>query len=63
MFDYWFCSVCGKKRLDKDISVAVHDYSPSHKLPNGTLKRNVKYCNDNLDCKEKAEDIAKWKLW
>ncbi len=51
----WRCHICKKMRLDKMISVAVHDCSADVDAPKGTMIANVRYCNDNPDCKAKAE--------
>ena len=51
----WTCHICDKKRPDKFISVAVHDNSEILGVPTGTVKSNVRYCNDNPDCEEKAK--------
>lgn len=50
MFDTWTCHVCGKERPDAYISVRTIDMSSEYKLPVGTVKQNVRYCNDNFDC-------------
>jgi hypothetical protein len=52
MFDSWTCHVCGRERPDENISV----YTSSHVTATGVaIKQNVRYCNDNLDCIEKAK--------
>ena len=52
----WSCMVCGEKRPDDKISVA----SSEHVLPGGAvLKKNVRYCNDQPECKLGAEAMAR----
>lgn len=46
----WTCHVCGKRRPDSFISVFTRDESAEYKLPLGTLKTNVRYCNDKEAC-------------
>lgn len=62
MFEEWNCEVCGERRPDEKISVVTHDYSEQHDLPYGTVKRNVKHCNDNFSCKLSAENKERWSL-
>lgn len=48
----WKCEVCKKTRRDADIS--VHTYQiPGFK----GAERNVKYCNDNMQCFKGAKEI------
>ncbi len=54
----WTCHICSKERDDEFISVFVHDCSIDYELPMSTFISNVRYCNDNEDCKRKAEDPA-----
>ena len=46
----WKCHICGKERPDDKISVHTKDTSTDYDLPPGTMKQNVRYCNDNPDC-------------
>lgn len=55
MFTEWTCHICGKSRPDASISVHKTDMSAEHNLPPGTMQQNVRYCNDNPDCIEKAK--------
>jgi len=50
MNDTWICHICGKRRPDRYISVRVSDISEEHGLPIGTMKQNVRYCNDKVSC-------------
>ncbi len=54
MIDSWTCHVCGKERPDAYISVRSIDMSSEYKLPVGTVKQNVRYCNDNERCIEES---------
>jgi hypothetical protein len=51
----WTCHVCGKERPDDKISV----YSSEKEVGDTGVKmtQNVRYCNDNPDCIEKAPTI------
>ncbi len=51
----WTCHICGKERPDEKISVAVHDSSDLYNAKEGTVTSNVRYCNDNQDCEDKAK--------
>lgn len=46
----WTCHICGDDRPDERISVHTTDVSASHDLPPGTMKMNVRYCNDRPKC-------------
>ena len=50
----WKCHVCGEVRPDVFISVCAKDMSKEYGLPTGTFKQNVRYCNDNAECAQKA---------
>ncbi len=54
MIDSWTCHICGKERPDNKISVHTIDTSKEHDFPSGTMKQNVRYCNDNEECIKKA---------
>jgi hypothetical protein len=46
----WTCHVCGEERPDARISVFTTDVSALFGLPAGTVKENVRYCNDRPEC-------------
>lgn len=52
----WTCHICGEKRPDSFISVVSKDLSKKYELAEGTLKQNVRYCNDNQSCIEDAKE-------
>jgi len=54
----WTCHVCGKERPDDCISVFVRDVSKKYDLTPGTMTENIRYCNDNQECLEKAKMIT-----
>lgn len=51
----WTCHICGEERPDAKISVYKSDISEDYNLPDGIMFQNVRYCNDNIDCSEKAQ--------
>ncbi len=51
----WSCHICGEERPDARISVVKTDTSDQYGLPLGTVEQNVRYCNDNPDCRQKAQ--------
>lgn len=51
----WICHICGEEREDEKISVSTTDLSEEKKMPLGTFKQNVRYCNDKENCIEKAK--------
>lgn len=55
MIDSWKCHICGEERPDACISVNSKDTSADYNLPPGTMKQNVRYCNDKEECKEAAK--------
>ena len=55
MITEWTCQICKAKRPDAFIDVYKTDISEESGLPKGTMQQNVKYCNDNSDCIEKAK--------
>lgn len=60
-YAYWKCWVCKKTRLDEFISVKVHDVSLEHGFEKeGCSLINVKYCNDEKECTEKAINKLNW---
>lgn len=54
----WTCHICGAERPDEKISVYTTDTSADFNLPPGTMKTNVRYCNDNPDCIEAAKTYS-----
>ena len=48
----WRCSVCKKIRKDKDISVFIMRATLDS---DATADVHTLYCNDNEDCRKKAE--------
>lgn len=50
----WACEICHKERPDANISVKIYALKD---IPGGT--RNLKYCNDNDDCRERAIEKSK----
>ena len=54
----WTCHICGAERPDDRISVYKTDMSTKYGLPVGTVQENVRYCNDNVDCCEKAKTFS-----
>ena len=54
----WSCHICQAERPDAAISVLKTDISKQHGLPEGTMGQNVRYCNDNEDCIEKAKTFS-----
>lgn len=50
----WMCHICGADREDEKISVCTTDTSEDVGLPSGTLTQNVRYCNDNENCRDMA---------
>ena len=57
----WKCHVCGEERPDRFISVFKTDISKQHGLPEGTMIQNVRYCNDRINCIEKAKNFSFFK--
>jgi hypothetical protein len=57
----WQCHVCGDLREDSKISVFTRDVSQDAepKLPPGTMKINVRYCNDRPKCIDGAPHEAR----
>jgi len=46
----WTCNHCEKERPDSCISVRTVDTSADYDLPEGTMRCNFRYCNDNPEC-------------
>jgi len=57
----WTCHICGKTRPDAFISVHTNDLSSKSNLPKGTIKENIRYCNDNEDCSNKVKTFTHFK--
>ena len=55
----WTCHICGRERPDNKISVL----SKALQLNNGRIcgQQNIRYCNDNPDCAEKAKEFSFFK--
>lgn len=49
----WRCHICGKERPDDKISV----HTRTKEIRGVTVSTNVRYCNDNPDCREKAKSF------
>lgn len=57
----WDCMICGEKRHDKYISVAVHKVGLAHGFEQDDhFVRNIKYCNDRQDCMMKGLEKRNW---
>jgi hypothetical protein len=54
----WTCHICGENKPDHLISVFSKDTSTDHGLPPGTMKENVRYCNDNPACVKAAPNFS-----
>jgi len=50
----WKCHICGEDRDDEFISVYSKDISDDIGLIKGSIKQNVRYCNDKIECKNKV---------
>ena len=50
----WTCHMCNKERQDQDINVYTYYLKD---IPNA--ERNLRYCNDNPECLEKAREKGK----
>lgn len=53
----WKCHICDEERPDSKISVHTSDASSKYGLPPGTMKMNVRFCNDKPDCIKKAPNF------
>lgn len=53
----WVCHICNQRRPDKFISV----YSSVKLIQRMSFTQNVRYCNDNADCAEKAKGFSFFK--
>jgi hypothetical protein len=54
----WACHVCGETRPDSCISVLSKDTSADYDLPKGSMKMNIRYCNDKQPCKDEAPNVS-----
>lgn len=50
----WTCHICGQVRPCDKIGIFSRDTSADYDLPAGTIQQNVRYCNDNDVCRERA---------
>jgi hypothetical protein len=50
----WTCHICGRERMDERISVIVH----KRKIAGVPFDENVRYCNDDMECTEKAKTFS-----
>ncbi len=54
----WTCHVCHERRPDNCISVFTKDISGGYDLKPGTVKENIRYCNDRPACIERAKEFS-----
>ena len=64
----WTCHICGTERPDKFISVHTKSstigteqagyFRDQYQEELSTVKENIRYCNDNPDCKKKAKTFS-----
>jgi len=47
----WTCHICHEERPDDRIDVLTTDLSADFGMPAGTVKQNVRYCNDREMCR------------
>lgn len=50
----WACHICGKERPDEKISVHTTRVNDEGTI----IEQNVRYCNDNQECIEKAKSFS-----
>lgn len=50
----WSCHICHDTRPEDKISVRTTDVSADYGLDHGTMRQNVRYCNDRPECMEAA---------
>lgn len=53
----WACHICHQDRPDNKISVYKTDIGIEQGFPPETMEQNVRYCNDNPDCTERAKSF------
>lgn len=58
----WSCHICHDTRPDDKISVKTTDVSEDYNLDHGTMKQNVRYCNDRSACMEAALTFRFYKV-
>jgi hypothetical protein len=46
----WTCHICGQTRPDDKIRVYSTDLSAEYGFEPGTIKQNVRYCEDRPQC-------------
>ena len=51
----WTCMICNRRRLDKNISVWQIDRSKEYNQSPNSITENVRYCNDNKSCFNRAK--------
>mgnify|MGYP001564616466 CR=1 FL=1 len=51
----WSCMVCKAVRPDEKISVFSKDTSAQYQFPPGTMRVNIRYCNDKPECQAGAK--------
>lgn len=51
----WKCHICKQERPDIAISVLQKDTSADYNFPPGTIRQNVRYCNDKPECEKGAQ--------
>lgn len=54
----WECHICKEDREDKFISVLTTDISLKYNLPKGSMKQNVRFCNDKKICINKSKTFS-----
>lgn len=57
----WTCHICNKSRPDDKISVYKKDIGHENGLPEGIVQQNIRYCNDDISCREAAENYDHFK--
>lgn len=50
----WTCHICGEERPNDKISVLSTDLSAEYGFPPGTVQQNVRHCNDDVRCCDRA---------
>ncbi len=58
----WRCDVCEQERADAHIDVLTVDISAGLGLRPGGALRNIKYCNDRLECRAGAASISRQEM-
>jgi hypothetical protein len=52
----WHCHCCKSRKPDGNIKAYRHDISNIYQLESGMLILNIRYCNDNPSCFQKAKN-------